>query len=69
MQKKITFTIEIDFSDSIYSDLDIAEIADNVAVAIVDGANGLGIAPLASDAYTEQVKVLKNNKLIAVRKT
>lgn len=51
------FIVEIVSSEKITDDHDIDEMAQRIANAIVNGANGFGICPDGSDAYTEIVYV------------
>ena len=51
------FMVEIVTSEKITTDDDINEMSQKIANAIVDGANGQGICPETSDAYTQIVYV------------
>ena len=55
--KKITFTVTIGFSEKISSDEELKIVAENVARAIENEANGAGMAPESSEAYTTDVEV------------
>lgn len=55
--KKLQFTVTVEFEDNINDDNDIMEVADNIARAIADETNGLGIAPQHGDTYTKAVTV------------
>ncbi len=58
MSNKTTgFIVEIVSSEKIVSDYDKDEMAQRIANAIVNGANGFGIHPDGSDAFTEIVYV------------
>ena len=58
MSKSQKFIVDIEFSDKVTSDVDIQEIAQNIATAIINEANnGMGIAPSEGDALTEIVRV------------
>jgi len=64
--KDLVFRVELSFADDVSDDKDVMEIAQRVAQAIVDGANGRGIAPENGDTYLEIVRVTPNylNKTI-----
>ena len=51
------FIVEIVSSEKITDDNDINEMAQRIANSILNGANGFGIHPDGSDAYTEIVYV------------
>lgn len=55
--RKLTFTVTVEFEDKIVSDNEIQEVADNIADAIIEKANGYGLAPEASETYTKHVEV------------
>jgi len=57
MSKKLTFTLTLEFETSIDNDNDVLQVAQNVASAIVNGANREGIAPQDSDTFLENVSV------------
>ena len=61
MSKTLTFTVKVTFEDELVSDGLITEVAENIAEAIVDGAEGRGIAPLIGgdeeSTYTKSVEV------------
>jgi hypothetical protein len=57
MNKKLQFTVTVEFSDKITDDKEILEVADNIARAIAVETNGLGISPQDADAYTISVAV------------
>lgn len=57
MAKKLTFTVEVHFSDKIRDDKHVLDVANNIANAIENEANGMGIAPEDSDAFTLGVSV------------
>lgn len=57
MSNTTRFIVEIVSSEKITDDHDIDEMAQRIANAIVNGANGFGIHPDGSDAYTEIVYV------------
>lgn len=51
------FMVEIVTSEPIEGDSNIDEMAQKIAIAIADGANGQGICPEADNTYTEMVYV------------
>lgn len=53
---RLTFTVTLTFNDPI-SEADIQEVADNVAVAIVELADNRGIAPEEADTFATHVQV------------
>jgi hypothetical protein len=55
--KKLTFSVTVEFAEKITSDNDVLQVAKNIAAAIVDETNGMGIAPQDSDNYTKLVSV------------
>ena len=57
MSRKLTFTVTLEFEDKITDDLEIIEVADNIASAIVHDAGTAGIAPEASETFTRSVEV------------
>lgn len=57
MAKKLTFTLELHFSDKISDDNHVLDVAKNIANAIEYQVNGMGIAPEDSDAFTLGVSV------------
>lgn len=58
MSKKLSFTVTLTFSDKISDDVEIKEIAENIARAIKNEANnGLGITTDFSDAFTKTIEV------------
>jgi hypothetical protein len=58
MSTKIhTFTVTLQFEDSIVSDNDMMEVAHNVAEAIKERTGGMGIAPEESGTYLTNVHV------------
>lgn len=59
--KKISFNVEITFSDSIYSDDEYNEITQNVMDALIYQVNsGQGLSPEESEAFTEKISVKLN---------
>lgn len=54
---KLQFTVTVEFADKITDDNQIMEVANNVARAIINEVNGMGIAPEDSDTYTKTVSV------------
>jgi len=61
MNTKLKFTVEIEFSDKIVSDDDIAEIVENITTGLVEQANSIGLAPIDSDAFTCAIRVSDNH--------
>jgi hypothetical protein len=57
MSKSVLFRVEVTFADNVEQDEDIMQIAQNIARAIVNEANGEGIAPQNDDNYTKEVRV------------
>jgi hypothetical protein len=57
MSKSVLFRVEVTFADNVEQDEDILQIAQNIARAIVNEANGEGIAPQNGDNYTKEVRV------------
>ena len=58
MNKTTRFIVELVTSDKIVDDQCMDEMAQNIALAIVNEANnGMGITPDYADAYTEIVYV------------
>jgi hypothetical protein len=57
MSKSVLFRVEVTFADNVEQDEDIMQIAQNIARAIVNEANGEGIAPQYGDNYTKEVRV------------
>ena len=57
MSKKLTFTVTVEFADKIVDDNEVLEVANNIAKAIVNDANTIGIAPEESETHTESVEV------------
>lgn len=55
--RKLTFTVTVEFEDKITQDNEISQVADNIADAIVERAQGYGIAPDDSETYTTSVEV------------
>lgn len=57
MAKKLTFTVEVHFNDKINDDNHVLDVAKNIANAIENEANGMGIAPEDSETFTLGVSV------------
>ena len=58
MSKTLTFSVSITFEDKITSDLEVMEVAENIARGIISEANeGMGIAPEDSETFTRNVEV------------
>ncbi len=58
MSKKLSFNVTLTFSDKITDDIEVMEIANNIARAIKNEANnGMGITTDFSDAFTETIDV------------
>lgn len=55
--KTISFTVTLKFSDSINDDREIHEIAKNIAHGLNKQRDEMGIAPLMSDAYVNEIVV------------
>jgi hypothetical protein len=66
--KKLTFTVVIEFEDKIVNDNEISQVADNIADAIVEKANGYGIAPDDSETYTKHVEVYSETTKTCARR-
>lgn len=57
MSRILNFNVRLEFSDSIDSDQEIMEVAENIARAIKHEVNsGIGISP-NDDAYTQSVTI------------
>lgn len=57
-QKTLSFTVTIEFADSIYDDNQTIQVAENIAEAIVmEATNNMGIAPEDGDTYMTSVTV------------
>jgi len=58
MSRKIAFTVTLEFEDKISDDLEIIEIARNIARAVRNECNsGSGITPEDSETFTKNVSV------------
>jgi hypothetical protein len=58
MNKKLNFSVTVEFSDKITDDETIINIAKNIGRSIVEEANnGMGITPDYSDTYTIAVSI------------
>ena len=66
--KRVRLLVEIDFSDSIYDDDEIKEVAENVATAIKNEAAGQGIAPEDSEAFTENITISQSGLVLVNRR-
>jgi len=55
--KKLTFTVTIEFEDKINADLEIREVAQNLADAIKFAVDHQGIAPEESETFTRSIEV------------
>lgn len=55
--KKIAFAVTIEFADKISDDNEILEVASNIARAIKNEVNGMGIVPEDSETYTKSISV------------
>lgn len=55
--RKLTFTIELTFEDSINLDRDIKKVGQNIADAIERESKNYGITPEESETYLKNVKV------------
>jgi hypothetical protein len=55
--KKIAFTVTIEFADKVSDDMEILEVASNIASAIKHEVDGMGIAPENSETYTKSISV------------
>ena len=55
--KKIAFAVTIEFEDKISDDNEILEVASNIARAIKNEVNGMGIVPEDSETYTKSISV------------
>jgi hypothetical protein len=58
MSKTLTFIVTVAFAEKVVSDEEIKEVANNLARAVRNEANGEGFAPSESDNYTVGVKVV-----------
>lgn len=65
--KKISFNVELTFSDSIYSDKEYNEITQKLMDALIREVNsGQGLSPEESDAFTEEISVKPNINSLGV---
>lgn len=65
--KKISFNVELTFSDSIYSDDEYNEITQNVMDALIYQVNsGQGLSPEESEGFTEKISVKPNINSLCV---
>ena len=55
--KSLKFSVEIEFESQIVDDNDVMEVAENIARAIENETNGIGIAPVDGDTYVEMIRV------------
>jgi hypothetical protein len=58
MRKSITFSLTVEFADSIESSGYAREIADNIIDALVHEVNTGGIAPEDSETYTTGITLI-----------
>ena len=56
--KKMSFTVNVSFSEKINSDEEIKEIAQGIAEAIQSHVDTAGLAPEMSDAFTTEIEVI-----------
>lgn len=64
MSKHLTYVVTVSFEDKIVSDNDIKEVGENIARAIKNEANGMGIAPENSDTFTKKIVVSERGVII-----
>ena len=57
MSKKLTFTVTVELEDKIVDDNEVLEVGENIARAIENESNGMGIAPESSETFTRSVEV------------
>ena len=57
MSKKLTFTVTVEFEDKIVDDNEVLEVGENIARAIENESNGMGVAPESSETFTRSVEV------------
>ena len=55
--KTHTFTVTLTFEDKITSDSEIAEMVQNIAIALKNGTDGYGLVPEASETFTRKIEV------------
>jgi len=57
--KSLTLQLTITFSENIYTDEEVGEVAENVRDALVHAVNTAGLAPYGSEAYTEEISIIE----------
>ena len=56
-QRKLTFTVTVEFTEPVESDDQTMEVAQNILDAIISHAQTAGISPEESEGYTDAVSV------------
>jgi hypothetical protein len=57
--KSLTLQLTITFSENIYTDEEVGEVAENVRDALVHAVNTTGLTPYGSEAYTEEISIIE----------
>jgi hypothetical protein len=57
--KSLTLQLTITFSENIYTDEEVGEVAENVRDALVHAVNTAGLTPYGSEAHTEEISIIE----------
>jgi hypothetical protein len=68
MRKSITFSLTVEFADSINNDEDAKEVADNIVSALINEIDTGGIAPENSDTYTTGITLISAVDSIIIKR-
>jgi hypothetical protein len=60
--KKLSFTVTVEFADSVNDDNAINEVATNILQGLIEQANHEGLTPEESDTFTKTIQISKDGK-------
>lgn len=63
--RQISFTVHLTFQDSIETTQEEREVANNILSAVVNQANGQGIAPEESETFLTEIEVSNQGVSVA----
>jgi len=62
--KNVTFTVAVNFKDSINSNEEIKKVIENALEGLIEQVNHAGLAPETSETYTTKIEISKDGKVV-----
>jgi hypothetical protein len=62
MNKQLTFTVTIEFEDSVYDDNEFNEVAENILSGLIHQVDHAGLAPEESETFTKSIQISKDGE-------